>query len=212
MFLQREQAAARSRLSTQDSFLFLWNPPDGSAWDVPARLRSLTNSDWQFGACLSSSQRGTLKSKIVFNAPCMTVERRVQVVGSRLCCHFAITGGGEGKQTDGGGGEASEKERKPFFSPLGASQHYSADRSDREFYLSPWPICAVGLKFSLRKVFWIISAAILIQLLHHSVGANGGGSLSGVQSPSSSHLKWVHPEYTCCNGDIPRGVESKLSK
>lgn len=102
---------------------------------------------------------------------------------SWLWFHFVITGGGEGKQTDGGGIREGVKQ---FFSPLGASQHYSTDRSDREFYLSPWPICAVGLKFSLRKVFWIISAAILIQLLHHSVGANGGGSLSGVQSPSSS--------------------------
>lgn len=110
-----------------------------------------------------------------------------------------------------GGGHRREG-AKQFFSPLGASQHYSTNRSDREFYLSPRPICAVGLKFSPRKVFWIISAAILIQLLHHRVGANGSGSLSGVQSPSSSYLKWVHPEYTCCNRDIPRGVESKLSK
>lgn len=108
--------------------------------------------------------------------------------------------------------EGEEEGAEQFFSPLGASQHYSTDRSDREFYLSPRPICAVGLKFSPRKVFWIISAAILIQLLHHRVGANGSGSLSGVQSPSSSYLKWVHPEYTCCNRDIPRGVESELSK
>lgn len=110
------------------------------------------------------------------------------------------------------GGEHRREGVKQFFSPLGASQHYSTNRSDREFYLSPRPICAVGLKFSLRKVFWIISTAILIQLLHHRVGANGSGSLSGVQSPSSSYLKRVHPEYTCCNRDIHRGTESKLSK
>lgn len=118
------------------------------------------------------------------------------------------TGGG------GGGGRHSERARgrETVFLSLGASQHYSTNRSDREFYLSPRPICAVTLKFSLRKVFWIISAAILIQLLHHRVGANGSGSLSGVQSPSSSYLKRVHPEYTCCNRDIPRGGERRLSK
>lgn len=115
-------------------------------------------------------------------------------------------------ETDGRGGRHQIEGAKQFFSPLGASQDYSTNRSDREFYLSPWPICAVALKFSLRKVFWIIRAAILIQLLHHRVGANGGASLSGVQSPSSSYLKWVHPEYTCCNRDIPGGGESKLSK
>lgn len=93
---------------------------------------------------------------------------------------------------------------KQFCSPLGASQHYSTNRSDREFYLSPQPICAAGLKFSPRKVFWIINAAILIQLPHRRVGADGGGSLSGVPSPSSPYLKWVHPEYTCCNRDIPK--------
>lgn len=120
-----------------------------------------------------------------------------------------IKAGGEGQQTDGGGiREGAEQ----FSSPLGASQHYSTSRSDRDFYLSPPPICAAGLKFSLRKVFWIIGAAILIQRLHQSVGANGGGRLSGVPSPSPSHLKWVHPEYTCCNRDIPRGVERELSK
>lgn len=93
---------------------------------------------------------------------------------------------------------------KQFCSPLGASQHYSTNRSDREFYLSPPPICAAGLKFSPRKVFWIINAAILIQLPHRRVGADGGGSLSGVPSPSSPFVKWVHPEYTCCNRDIPK--------
>ena len=108
-------------------------------------------------------------------------------------------------ETDGRGGGQ-------FPSPLGASQHYSTDRSDRDFYLSPWPICAVGLKFSPRKVFWIIGAAILIRLPHHRAAANGGGSLSGVPSPSSSYLERVHPEYTCCNRDIPRGAQSKLSK
>lgn len=108
--------------------------------------------------------KGELKSKIVFNAPCMTVESRVEVVESWLWFHFVITGGGEGKQTDR---EGIREGVEQFFSPLGASQCYSTDRSDREFYLSPWPICAVSLKFSLRKVFWIISAAILIQLLHH---------------------------------------------
>lgn len=90
-----------------------------------------------------------------------------------------------GERRDRRTGEASERGSGTVFSPLGASQYYSTNRSDREFYLSPRPICAVGLKFSLRKVFWIISAAILIQLLHHRVGANGGGSLSGVPSPSS---------------------------
>lgn len=154
--------------------------------------------------------KGQLKSKTAFNAPCMTVERSVEGWGKLALLPFCDKRRRRG-ETDGRGGGIREGV-KQFFSPLGASQHYCTNRSDREFYLSPWPICAVGLKFSLRKVFWIISAAILIQLLHHSVGANGAGSLSGVQSPSSSHLKWVHPEYTCCNRDIPRGVESKLSK
>lgn len=132
-------------------------------------------------------------------------------------CYRELAHSGEREQrrsrgkTDGWGRHWGEG-AKQFFSPLGASQHYSTNRSDREFYLSPWPICAVGLKFSLRKVFWIIRAAILIQLLHHRVGANGAASLSGVQSPSSSYLKWVHPEYTCCNRDIPRAAQSKLSK
>lgn len=119
----------------------------------------------------------------------------------------------EREETDGlGGKHIGERGAKQFCSPLGASQHYSTNRSDREFYLSPPPICAAGLKFSLRKVFWIINAAILIQLLHRRVGADGGGSLSGVQSPSSLYLKWVHPQYTCCNRDIPKAVESELPK
>lgn len=141
----------------------------------------------------------------------MQGKARLRKAGSGSHSENVRRGGGEGRQTDGGGRHRREG-TKQFFSPLGASQHYSTNRSDREFYLSPQPICAVGLKFSLRKVFWIISVAILIQLLHHGVGANGGRSLSGVQSPSSSHLKWVHPEYTCCNRDIPKGLQTKLSK
>lgn len=141
----------------------------------------------------------------------MQGKARLRKAGSGSHSENVRRGGGEGRQTDGGGRHRREG-AKQFFSPLGASQHYSTNRSDREFYLSPRPICAVGLKFSLRKVFWIISVAILIQLLHHGVGANGGRSLSGVQSPSSSHLKWVHPEYTCCNRDIPKGLQTKLSK
>lgn len=98
--------------------LSLWKLPDGSGWDVPARLCLLTKllTGNRAHVC-AHHKRGKLKSKTAFKAPRVTVERRVQVVGSWLWFHFVITGGGEGenRQTEGGIREGA----KAFFLSLG---------------------------------------------------------------------------------------------
>lgn len=86
------------------------------------------------------------------------------------------SGGGWGRRREG---------RNTFSSPSGPSQHYSASRSDREFYLSPRSICAVGLEFSPRKVFWIIRAAILIRA---AIAQSGPPMAAGVCQACRVHL------------------------
>lgn len=112
----------------------------------------------------------------------------------------------------GGGGGVGERERNSFSLPRGRGGTIPPAVVTESFIYLRGP--------SVQSLSVLPQKGLLdYQRRHFNTGcniaewaANGGGSLSGVQSPSSSYLEWVHPEYTCRNGDISTGGESELSK
>ena len=110
-------------------------------------------------------------------------------------------------------GEASgERHRNTFPLPWGCSGTIRPTVVTENFIYLRGPSVQSVSNSPLERSFGLSAPAILIRLLHHREGANGWWEPVRRAESIFSYLQWVHPEYTCCNRDIPRDGASKLSK